>query len=602
MVSGATLRACTTQSHATDGINPGIRDETMKKALTIKARIGISMAFLGALLTAIGALGLVGMSRTNDAFLDTHAVQMPGALAVGNSEMYAARERIVFDRAALLAGTPEAASIIERSRMMRERADAFWKEYMALPQAPGERPLADASQDRRLALQRIVDQGLAAIAANDHDKIIASARTMQAAYTELSAANDTLRKFLTDASRASYEDAQNRYRWFRAVSLSAIALGLAAAAFAWVALRRAIARPLEAALGHFEAIAAGDLRREVMVTSRDEMGLLLEGLAKMRASLLQTVHTVRSGSESIASATQQIAAGNTDLSSRTEEQASALQETASSMEQLTGTVRQNADNARQASTLAANASEIADRGSAVVTQVVDTMGEISRSSAKIADIIAIIEGIAFQTNILALNAAVEAARAGEEGRGFAVVAGEVRSLAQRSSTAAKEIKELIDNSVARVQSGTTLVDEAGRTMSEIIGAVQRVTDIMGEIAAASAEQSSGIEQVSRAVTQMDDVTQQNAALVEEAAAAAQSLEDQAARLRQAVAVFQVTEGAGLAASGSASARASAPSRAIAKSATVHTKSKPVAHSKAKAPTVAMKPAGVSTASGDWETF
>jgi methyl-accepting chemotaxis protein-1 (serine sensor receptor) len=250
---------------------------------------------------------------------------------------------------------------------------------------------------------------------------------------------------------------------------------------------------------------------------------------------------VRSGSESIASATKQIAAGNVDLSSRTEEQASALQQTASSMEELTGTVRQNADNARQASTLAANASQIAGKGSAVVSQVVETMGEINRSSAKIADIISIIEGIAFQTNILALNAAVEAARAGEEGRGFAVVAGEVRSLAQRSSAAAKEIKELIDTSVLRVQTGTTLVDEAGRTMSEISGAVQRVTDIMGEIAAASEEQKNGIEQVARAVTQMDEVTQQNAALVEEAAAAAQSLEDQAAKLREVVAVFQLSD-------------------------------------------------------------
>jgi methyl-accepting chemotaxis protein-1 (serine sensor receptor) len=256
---------------------------------------------------------------------------------------------------------------------------------------------------------------------------------------------------------------------------------------------------------------------------------------------VQTVQTVRSGSESIASATKEIAAGNIDLSSRTEEQASALQETASSMDELTGTVKQNADNARQASSLAANASEIANKGSRVVAQVVGTMGEINQSSAKIADIITIIEGIAFQTNILALNAAVEAARAGEEGRGFAVVAGEVRSLAQRSSAAAKEIKGLIDTSVERVQTGTSLVDEAGRTMNEIIGAVQRVTDIMGEIAAASEEQSSGIEQVARAVTQMDEVTQQNAALVEEAAAAAQSLEDQAGKLRQAVAVFQVDE-------------------------------------------------------------
>ncbi len=320
-----------------------------------------------------------------------------------------------------------------------------------------------------------------------------------------------------------------------------MALGLLAAFFSYVTLSRAIGRPLADALGHFDAIAAGDLRRPVVIQSHDEMGQLLDGIARMQRSLIETVRSVRGGSESIATATRQIAAGNLDLSSRTEEQASALQETASSMEELTGTVKQNADNARQASSLAANASEIANKGSAVVGQVVGTMGEINQSSARIADIISIIEGIAFQTNILALNAAVEAARAGEEGRGFAVVAGEVRSLAQRSSAAAKEIKELIDTSVERVQSGSALVDQAGRTMTEIIGAVQRVTDIMGEIAAASEEQSSGIDQVARAVTQMDEVTQQNAALVEEAAAAAQSLEDQAGKLRTAVAVFQLED-------------------------------------------------------------
>ncbi|KMZ11547.1 Methyl-accepting chemotaxis protein I (serine chemoreceptor protein) [Candidatus Burkholderia humilis] len=436
------------------------RDDSINIALTIKARLGITMAFLGGLLILTGVLGLFGMSRSNDAFLDTYSVQMPAAIAVDNAEMYAARERLVFDRATLLAGTGEVASTIERSKTMRERADAYWKEYTSLPQGAEEKRLADAAQAWRLELQAVVDKGIAAISANDRAAIIETAKAMQTTYNELAVANDALRKSLTESSHKAYEDAQTRFVWFRALSLSAIALGMAAAVFAWSALRRAIARPLEAALDHFEAIASGDLRRKVNVTSRDEMGQLLQDLAKMRTSLLETVGTMRSGNESIASATQQIAAGNTDLSSRTEEQASALQRTASSMEQLTGTVRQNADNVRQASALAANASDVAGKGSAVVSQVVDTMGEINRSSSKIADIISIIEGIAFQTNILALNAAVEAARAGEKGRGFAVVACEVRNLAQRSA-AAKEIKELIDTSVARVQTGTTLVDEAG---------------------------------------------------------------------------------------------------------------------------------------------
>ncbi|MDR5842297.1 methyl-accepting chemotaxis protein [Caballeronia sp. LZ031] len=578
----------------------------MTKSLTIKARLGLSMAFLGALLIAIGALGLIGMSRSNDAFLDTFSNQMPSAIAVGNTELYAARERLVFDRAALLAGTPEATATIDRARMMRERADNYWKEYNSMPQSPSEKALADTAQARRLELQKRVDAGIAAVVANDHDRIVSAAKEMQASYNDLSNANDALRKELTEGSRRAYDESQQRFGLFRTMSIGAIVAGLLAAAFAWVSLRRAIARPLDEALAQFDAIAAGDLRRKVHVSSNDEMGQLLRGLAKMQASLVGTVETMRSGSESIASATKQIAAGNIDLSSRTEEQASALQETASSMEQLTGTVKQNADNARQASALAANASEIANKGSAVVSQVVGTMGEINQSSAKIADIITIIEGIAFQTNILALNAAVEAARAGEEGRGFAVVAGEVRTLAQRSSAAAKEIKELIDTSVSRVQSGTTLVDEAGRTMNEIIGAVQRVTDIMGEIAAASEEQSSGIDQVARAVTQMDEVTQQNAALVEEAAAAAQSLEDQAGRLRQAVAVFQLAEGAGNAVQQPVPARA-APKRPQAPRASVAPASfrrapASTSTSTSTAPRSASPAAAVASVAGDWETF
>jgi methyl-accepting chemotaxis protein len=259
----------------------------------------------------------------------------------------------------------------------------------------------------------------------------------------------------------------------------------------------------------------------------------------MNTSLLKTVSEVRSGTETIVTASQQIAVGNLDLSARTEQQASSLEETASSMEELTSTVRQNADNARQANTLAQNASGIATRGGAVVSQVVETMASINASSKKIADIIAVIDGIAFQTNILALNAAVEAARAGEQGRGFAVVASEVRNLAQRSAAAAKEIRGLITDSVGKVETGGQLVAQAGATMQEIVQGITRVTDIMAEIASASAEQTLGIEQVNAAITQMDDVTQQNAALVEEAAAAATSLEDQAAGLAQLVSIFKI---------------------------------------------------------------
>ena len=304
-------------------------------------------------------------------------------------------------------------------------------------------------------------------------------------------------------------------------------------------ISRSIVRPLARAVEVAETVAAGDLSVDIRVESRDETGQLMQALKNMNESLAKVVGEVRTGTETIATASGQIASGNQDLSSRTEHQASSLQQTAASMEELTSTVKQNADNARQANQLAVSASEVAVKGGSVVSQVVDTMGSINASSKKIVDIIGVIDGIAFQTNILALNAAVEAARAGEQGRGFAVVASEVRSLAQRSAAAAKEIKTLIGDSVEKVEEGSKQVEEAGRTMDEIVGSVKRVTDIMGEITAASQEQTSGIEQINQAITQMDQVTQQNAALVEEASAAAQSLQEQASSLSQVVGVFRL---------------------------------------------------------------
>jgi methyl-accepting chemotaxis protein len=317
----------------------------------------------------------------------------------------------------------------------------------------------------------------------------------------------------------------------------AIALGLMA--FSWY-IGRLLLRRVNEAQSVAERVRDGDLSTAVVDRGRDELSPLLSALAAMQGSLTQVVGAVRGNAESVASASSQIAQGNQDLSSRTEEQASALEQTAASMEQLGSTVRQNADNARQANQLAQGASTVAQRGGDVVGQVVETMRGISDSSRKIADIIAVIDGIAFQTNILALNAAVEAARAGEQGRGFAVVATEVRNLAQRSAQAAREIKSLITDSVERVEKGSTLVDAAGSTMNEIVTSIRRVTDIMSEISAASTEQSSGVSQVGDAVTQMDQATQQNAALVEESAAAAESLKVQAKQLVQAVAVFRLS--------------------------------------------------------------
>ena len=317
--------------------------------------------------------------------------------------------------------------------------------------------------------------------------------------------------------------------------LAAIALG---ATMAWL-ITRSITVPVNQAVKLAQTVAAGDLTSHIEVNSRDEVGQLLQALKEMNGSLQKIVDQVRSGTDTIAIASSQIASGNLDLSSRTEQQASSLEETASSMEELTSTVKQNSDNARQANQLAMSASDVAVKGGMVVAQVVDTMASINDSSQKIVDIIGVIDGIAFQTNILALNAAVEAARAGEQGRGFAVVASEVRTLAQRSAAAAKEIKVLIDDSVEKVDAGSKLVNHAGTTMDEIVASVKRVTDIMGEITSAGQEQEVGIEQINQAISEMDTVTQQNAALVEEAAAAAESLQDQASNLVQVVSIFKV---------------------------------------------------------------
>ncbi|MEN5161110.1 methyl-accepting chemotaxis protein [Achromobacter spanius] len=334
---------------------------------------------------------------------------------------------------------------------------------------------------------------------------------------------------------ASYGNAN---LWMIVIGSIAVVCGLLMS----VLLTRSITRPLSDAVRVARTVAANDLTSTIVARSGDEIGQLMMALESMNANLAATVARIRTGVDSIASASGEIAAGNTDLSSRTEQQAASLEETAASMEQLSSTVKQNADSAKQANQLAAAASETASRGGATVSEVVSTMTAISASSVKISDIVSVIDGIAFQTNILALNAAVEAARAGEQGKGFAVVAAEVRTLAQRSAQAAKEIKVLIEDTVQKIGQGSGSAERAGATMQEIVSSVQRVTDIMGEIAAASAEQADGIEQVNRAVAQMDEVTQQNAALVEEAAAAAGSMQDQSADLTRAVSAFRLPGG------------------------------------------------------------
>jgi methyl-accepting chemotaxis protein len=375
------------------------------------------------------------------------------------------------------------------------------------------------------------------------------------------------------------------------IGAAALVLGVVLALF----ITRSIVAPLHNAVAVAKKVAGGELTSQVEVEGKDETSELLQALKDMNESLARTVGDVRTGTETITVASQEIASGNADLSSRTESQASSLEETASSMEELTSTVKQNADNARQANQLAVSASSVAVKGGSVVSQVVDTMGSIKESSRKIVDIIGVIDGIAFQTNILALNAAVEAARAGEQGRGFAVVAAEVRNLAQRSAGAAKEIKSLIGDSVDKVDAGSKLVDEAGQTMDLIVTSIKQVADIMGEITAATQEQSNGIEEVNQAITQMDEMTQQNAALVEQAAAAAESMQEQAQKLAAAVSIFRLLGDEQMLARPAARQTRSAPAPAPQRIAVAH----------AARPTVAapVKPKKLAAAATeDWEEF
>ncbi|HEX8611107.1 MAG TPA: methyl-accepting chemotaxis protein [Telluria sp.] len=377
------------------------------------------------------------------------------------------------------------------------------------------------------------------------------------------------------------------------ILLLGVGLGIAVG---WT-LVRAISAPLQEAMRIAVRVADGDLTGQIASHGNNEIGALLGAMDKMKSNLAQIVSEVRSSTDTISSASSEIAAGNTDLSDRTSSQASSLEQTAASMEELTSTVRQNADNARQANVLALSASEVATKGGLVVAQVVETMGSINASSKKIVDIIAVIDGIAFQTNILALNAAVEAARAGEQGRGFAVVASEVRNLAQRSAGAAKEIKQLIGDSVDKVDSGAKLVDQAGLTMQEIVTSIHRVTDIMGEITTASAEQTAGIDQINEAVGQMDSITQQNVALVEEAAAAAGLLQEQAGTLTQVVSVFKLDGAAA-----SMAAVRQAPQRKAAVAPRAAGKPAPAARKLAAPKPAPQKRAASTAAASDWEEF
>ena len=512
--------------------------------LKVSTRLTLLVGVLSLLMAAIGLLGLYGISQSNAALKTVYEDRTVALGQLGQIDSLTLASRLALN---IAMDTPTPQVLAERTAEIDgnlAKAATLWKAYMATTLTTEEAALARTLGENLLLLNR--DGLAAAVAAVRAGDVKESQRLVVEKLRPLAAPYDrdidALMQMQTDIAKQEYEAAAAGFTLIRMVSISAIVAGmLFAAAFGHVLVRN-LGRQLGAEPGDAAAlaqsIAAGDLNVHIQLRHGDSTSMMAQ-LKTMQESLVKVVGEVRQNSEAVATASAQIAQGNQDLSSRTEEQASALEETAASMEELSSTVKQNADNARQGNQLAQNASTVAIRGGEVVGQVVQTMKGINDSSRKIADIIGVIDGIAFQTNILALNAAVEAARAGDQGRGFAVVASEVRSLAGRSAEAAKEIKGLISDSVERVEQGTALVDQAGATMTEVVSAIRRVTDIMGEISAASTEQSAGVAQVGEAVAQMDQATQQNAALVEESAAAADSLKSQAQQLVQAVAVFNL---------------------------------------------------------------
>ncbi len=510
------------------------------KNLKIGTRLTISFLLVVALMIAVSGIGVFKMKAMNaEANLLAHD-RGPKIVTVHDYIVRLNREARYFRNIILFKDPARIKQELDKLEVAKKEAgEKFDILDKGIKSTKGRELLGVISNHRQKfgsligRFDSLVEQGKKDEA---FELLVGDLRPVQLAY--MNALNDLI-DYQVSLMKQSGEAAESAYESARLIMLGLTGGAFFLAIIIAIWITRSITGPLNEAVKVAQTVAGGDLTGKVEVQSTDETGQLMQALKDMNESLVRTVGNVRASSDIIATASQQIAAGNMDLSSRTEQQASSLEETASSMEELTSTVRQNADNARQANLLAVTASDVAVKGGVVVGEVVETMSAINDSSKKMSDIINVIDGIAFQTNILALNAAVEAARAGEQGRGFAVVATEVRSLAQRSANAAREIKELIDDSVEKVGQGTQLVESAGSTMEEVVASIKRVHDIMGEITAASQEQSEGIEQVNQAIIQMDQVTQQNAALVEEAAAASESLQGESVNLTEVVSVFRL---------------------------------------------------------------
>ena len=574
--------------------------------LKISTRLAGAFGLLVLLLVGLAVAAYSQLSSIHDDTLDLADNWLPSVQVVNQMQTQATGNRVSV--ATHILNTDEAAmgGIEQEITQGRDKLAKQRQTYEKLISSPEEKRLYEEFSAAWKKYAETNDKVLAHSRKNENDQARA---LLQGESRQNYVAAMALLDKLVELNGAGAEQSKAASERSYSVALTTLfvtaALAIAVAVVAALWLIRSITGPLARAVHAADLVAAGDLTVQIQADSQDETGKLLQSLDKMQQALVRTVSTVRQNAESVASASAQIASGNHDLSARTESQASALEETAASMEELGSTVRQNADNARQANQLAVSASTVAVQGGEVVSQVVETMKGITTASNKIADIIGVIDGIAFQTNILALNAAVEAARAGEQGRGFAVVASEVRSLAGRSAEAAKEIKSLIGASVERVEQGNVQAERAGQTMTEVVNAIRRVTDIMGEISAASSEQSAGVSQVGEAVTQMDQATQQNAALVEQMAAAAGSLSGQARELVEAVAVFKLAQGASgqwSAAPAHKPVAAPAPRPAAPRPSLGAKKPASAPASKPAASLSAPKPVAAADGQGDWESF